>query len=850
MADVTNRIKNKLHPITGEHLAPRRVTTWRDGSAMVDAKCGGLYNKDAVGFFQWKAAGSWPLSRLTTVNQSNLQKLINDYGTESATFVFDKGAVTLTGNLTIPANIQLKHSGTPLFDVPTGMTLTINSTINEGDTVLFTGDGNVVFNGNKKVNSRWLNLLGDETDESAKWTKITSNTSIYSLWIPKPISKYCVNKFSTTSGKFIEIESGTVIEGMGLLGQYDCIWNLVEVSNVVIVAMGVTLRDLRDEYTISTEFQHRHGVRIMSSSNVSVFGLTVEDTGGDGFILGASTFGVTCENITLQQCTTNNIARNGLSITTGDGVYINSCRFLNSHGAAPQSGIDIEPSYYADTLHMIRINNVYTEANYGNGILVAVQPLHLASGNENNETWAPNKAVDIIIDGHTDEGSNWGASVQEVWGRVFGRIQFKDCTWRNGVHGGFYGYNYSSRSARLELIRPTIINPISADDAFWGTFKAAILFHRRNIVNTGTDPIGNIHIEGLILEERRDTPKVTHGIWIEDQKNLNSPLNISIVDPISIIGIPEDNMIVVKNAEVFVSDKHNVLRKSVDADFAMTDLKWKRTIDNFGANAATNVSLENLPAFSRYPRTITFEVLAAQQLRITPTGASILPISPTVSAMIYSNVPGSKITLEKRTSTAWHIVEIIGTWFRSTGEVIRRDDQADVLAKRVTIPNESDLNFWVNTGIYDIPTDAAAATMENSASPRAAQLCVINTGTAVYQEIIETSTRFTYRRSSNAGTSNTITTAWKMIETSSYSITANFNPPSIPHGSTYKYTHTLTGITVGQRINAVCGSDLQGMTIHAYVSATNTVEIVFSNLTGAPVDLGTTFVKLFWFTTP
>ena len=86
---------------------------------------------------------------------------------------------------------------------------------------------------------------------------------------------------------------------------------------------------------------------------------------GDGIVLyGAS--GVNCKDITLLKVTCSNNRRQGLSILNGDGVMVDSCKFINTHGTPPQDGIDIEPD--AGSTQNVTIQNCLLAYNSGNGI--------------------------------------------------------------------------------------------------------------------------------------------------------------------------------------------------------------------------------------------------------------------------------------------------------------------------------------------------------------------------------------------------------------------------------------------------------------------------------------------------
>ena len=68
--------------------------------------------------------------------------------------------------------------------------------------------------------------------------------------------------------------------------------------------------------------------------------------------------------------------------------------------------------------------------------------------------------------------------------------------------------------------------------------------------------------------------------------------------------------------------------------------------------------------------------------------------------------------------------------------------------------------------------------------------------------------------------------------------TASWNPGSVANGAKASTTVTVTGAALGDHVNVSFSLDLQELTFTAYVSASNTVEIVLGNLTGAALDLG------------
>jgi hypothetical protein len=66
---------------------------------------------------------------------------------------------------------------------------------------------------------------------------------------------------------------------------------------------------------------------------------------------------------------------------------------------------------------------------------------------------------------------------------------------------------------------------------------------------------------------------------------------------------------------------------------------------------------------------------------------------------------------------------------------------------------------------------------------------------------------------------------------------ATYNPPSLVDGAGATTTVTVTGAVLGDYAIASFGIDLQGITVTAWVSATDTVSVRFQNETGGTLDL-------------
>lgn len=78
-----------------------------------------------------------------------------------------------------------------------------------------------------------------------------------------------------------------------------------------------------------------------------------------------------------------------------------------------------------------------------------------------------------------------------------------------------------------------------------------------------------------------------------------------------------------------------------------------------------------------------------------------------------------------------------------------------------------------------------------------------------------------------------------------WEVSATIDADSLSTGTNDTDTITVPGIALGDVVVGVSlGVSLAGMQVTAYVSAANTVTIVFNNITGGTVNLASTTIKV------
>jgi hypothetical protein len=190
-----------------------------------------------------------------------------------------------------------------------------------------------------------------------------------------------------------------------------------DVENVTVSGQGATIRMRKSDYNSMAVYKppssDRMGLLLRNCTDITIRGLVVEETGGDGIYIGRNHFALS-PNCTNQSTACHGVARNihiadvksvrnsrqGMSIVAGIDVLVENSEFSWTEGACPQAGIDIEPSSAAEPLHNITLRNLLIENNTGAALQVPVDPYTYMPGN---------LTLLLTFDNIHVRGANWSA---------------------------------------------------------------------------------------------------------------------------------------------------------------------------------------------------------------------------------------------------------------------------------------------------------------------------------------------------------------------------------------------------------------------------------------------------------
>jgi len=139
------------------------------------------------------------------------------------------------------------------------------------------------------------------------------------------------------------------------------------VENVQIV--GGRVVGERDQHQ-GSKGEWGYGISIQASRNVTVTGTRVANCWGDGMWIGAKGRGPAAQlstDVTLRNVVSTNNRRQGLSLGPCQRVRIFDSTFSDTHGTAPQSGIDLEPMGQGETRDVL-IQGCTMTGNKGCGV--------------------------------------------------------------------------------------------------------------------------------------------------------------------------------------------------------------------------------------------------------------------------------------------------------------------------------------------------------------------------------------------------------------------------------------------------------------------------------------------------
>ncbi|MEZ6148246.1 MAG: right-handed parallel beta-helix repeat-containing protein [Planctomycetaceae bacterium] len=209
----------------------------------------------------------------------------------------------------------------------------------------------------------------------------------------------------------------------------------------------------------------RMGLRVMGCQNVTVEGLRIESSGGDGIYIGSSGKNRWCEDVTIRDCVCFDNHRQGMSVISAQNLLVENCQFTGTSGTPPEAGIDFEADSEDERFVNCVVRNCTFESNSGHAILIYLKPM--TSNSEPVSIRVENCHSRMGTPGMTPadfenrETSGWsGMSVGAIGDDgPDGLIEFLDCTTQNSGKEGVKVFDKSADRVKVRFVRCKWSNP-------------------------------------------------------------------------------------------------------------------------------------------------------------------------------------------------------------------------------------------------------------------------------------------------------------------------------------------------------------------------------------------------------
>jgi hypothetical protein len=160
----------------------------------------------------------------------------------------------------------------------------------------------------------------------------------------------------------------------------DALICLKDVEDVTLYGYGARLAMRKSEYraALYARSEWRHAIELYGCAHVSVLGLKVESSGGDGVYLGRGhrTYN---EHVILRDLQLRDHHRQGISVISAQDLLIENVEMYLTWGTLPCAGIDFEPNHADERFVRCALRNCVIRCNAGAGIQAYLKNLNATS---------------------------------------------------------------------------------------------------------------------------------------------------------------------------------------------------------------------------------------------------------------------------------------------------------------------------------------------------------------------------------------------------------------------------------------------------------------------------------------
>ena len=321
---------------------------------------------------------------------------------------------------------------------------------------------------------------GERTTASAAWWGFNTedvtdalqaaiDSKAETLVIPYMGEPWIVRPLRLRGGQTILFEPGVLV--MAKQGEFqgpgDSLFSAADAENITLRGYGAVLRMRKKDYQNPPykKAEWRMGVALRGSRNVTIEGLRIESSGGDGVYVDGGAKRAWCENITVRDVTCWDNHRQGISVVSVQNLLVENCSLSGTGGTAPESGIDFEPDAPNQRMVSCVVRNCLFENNRGNAAAVYMKPLSKESADvsilfENcvMRMGAPGDSAEAVRDAKLGGWGGIAVGTSRDDGPR-GLVEFRNCTTENTGREGARIYDKSADGVKVRFVNCNWKNP-------------------------------------------------------------------------------------------------------------------------------------------------------------------------------------------------------------------------------------------------------------------------------------------------------------------------------------------------------------------------------------------------------
>ena len=370
--------------------------------------------------------------------------------------------------------------------------------------------------GNPASSAPTLSLLtfgnaGFGGDDTSVFQNALNNTAANGQVLRIPAGSYNISPISFPSNSQVVLDAGVTVTANPGFGPLDTMLKITS-QNVSIQGAGassVIFQMRKSEYAAEHSSDHsewRHCLDIEGASNVTISGISCNQSGGDGVYVADGAKGPS-QNVTITNSVFDQNFRQGFSLISGVHIFVTNCYFTNTSGTAPEAGVDIEPNAANNSVADVHITGSFTTGNAGAGLLISLQQLNGSSPN-----------VDITVSNHhsaSNQLSGYELMNNDVSPNVQGSVLIQNSFSTNDGSYGAFGYFFDADGPAVVFQNLNITNPHqNGPDPTYGDSAAVGCLRGGG----GRYPIGNIQFQGVSIAVNNG--KVNRYFNFQDYSNI------------------------------------------------------------------------------------------------------------------------------------------------------------------------------------------------------------------------------------------------------------------------------------------------------------------------------------------